>query len=173
MLIGLFLFGILAQAVTGILMHHRGPGWTPATITAHYRGRTVDFATLPPQDVERAMAGDPRFLDRPAKTWDALLDVAHMHLAFMPMIVFIVAHLFSMAPFAKRAWAGCLCYATGIAALVDIATPFLIRLGWPGFATVKLLAFIVLECGLIAMTVTVLAACYFRLRQAVPPNSET
>jgi len=35
------------------------------------------------------------------------------------------------------------------------------------------LAFIVLECGLIAMTVTVLAACYFRLRQAVPPNSET
>lgn len=172
LLIALFLFGILGQAVTGILMHHRGPGWTATSISEHYQGRTVNLDALESDELQRALNGDPEFLDRPGKTFDGLLDIAHMHLAFMPMIVFIIAHLFSMAPFAKRAWAGALCYATGIAALVDIAAPFGVRYVSPLCAPAKLVAFIILEFGLITMTVTCLWACLLSLREKNSRSAE-
>jgi hypothetical protein len=34
----LFLLGILSQAISGILMHHHGAGWTPTSISLYYRG---------------------------------------------------------------------------------------------------------------------------------------
>jgi hypothetical protein len=147
----LFLLGIAAQAVSGILMHHRGAGWTLESVAAHYRGRTIDHAVLTPTELELAMAGDPAFTDAPPKTWSALLDVAHMHLAWMPILVFIVAHLFAMAPGGRSAWAGWIGYATFIAAFADIIAPFLVRYAGAGWAWLKLGGFIVLEAGLLLM----------------------
>jgi hypothetical protein len=170
LIVGLLL-GILAQVGTGLVIHHRGPGWAPSSIAAHYRGQQVDLDVLSNEEMQRALAGDPAFIDRPAKTVDALLDIAHMHLAFMPLIVFLVAHLFSMAPFAKAPWAGALCYLTLIAALVDIATPFAIRWGSPSFAWLKLGAVIILEAGMIIMGVSVVIGCLRSGKaQSAPPS---
>ncbi len=129
-------------------MHHRGAGWTPTSVREHYLGH---------QDPELAGAGDEA-LTIGAKEFATLLDVAHMHLVAMPMILFIVAHLFSMSPFGRTRWAGALCYLSFLFALADILSPFAIRYWSPAFAWPKLVAFIGLEASLLAMTVATLAA---------------
>ena len=165
LLCALMLIGILGQAVTGILMHHRGPGWTPESVVAHYRGRTVDHAALSDAELQRALVGDPAFTDTPPKTWEALLDVAHMHLAWMPLLVFLVAHLFAMSPWGRGRLGGILGYGTLAAALLDILAPFLVRYGAPGWAWLKLSAFVALEVGFLLMILLTLLGGIQALRR--------
>lgn len=164
-LTSLLLVGVAGQAVTGILMHHQRAGWTPTSIADHYRGRTVDHASLAPGDLDKALAGDPAFTDVPAKTWEALLDVAHMHLAWMPLLVFLVAHLFAMSPLGRGRLGGVLGYGTLIAALLDILAPFLVRYHHAAWSWLKLGAFIALEAGMLLMILLTLAAGITALRR--------
>jgi hypothetical protein len=166
----LLLLGIAGQAVSGVLMHHQRAGWTPTSVAEHYRGRTVDPAHLAPADLDKALAGDPAFSDTPAKTWEALLDVAHMHFAWMPLVVFLVAHLFAMAPLGRGRLGGLLGYGTLSAALLDILAPFLVRYHHAAWAWVKLGAFIALETGLLLMIVLTLAGGLQALRTRRDPS---
>jgi hypothetical protein len=140
----LFLIGMLAQAVSGILMHHHGAGWTPASVSAYYRGNE-----------EVASAGENFQI---ARSFGTLLEVAHFHLVAMPVIVFIIAHLFSMTPIGRQRWAGILCYGGFLFAFGDILAPFAVRFWSASFASVKLISFIGLEACLILMTLGTLMA---------------
>ena len=163
MLTALFLVGVALQAVSGILMHHHGPGWTPASVAAHYRGdeRPADYADE--AAVQRMFAvGDEGPSTAPpmrvARSWGTLLEVAHVHLVAMPLLLFVVAHLFSMAPLGRRRWSGVLCYGSFLCGLLDVLLPFAIRYGSAAFAPLKLAAFIGLEASLLAMTLGTLGA---------------
>ncbi len=159
MLTALFLVGVALQAVSGILMHHHGAGWSAASVAAYYRGDEPASGSEAGADdaaVERMFAlGDDAPSAAPpvrvARSWGTLLEVAHFHLAAMPILIFVVAHLFSMAPLGRTRWAGVLCYGSFLCALVDVLAPFAIRYGSAAFAPLKLAAFIGLEVSLLAM----------------------
>jgi hypothetical protein len=140
----LFLVGMLAQAVSGILMHHHGAGWTPTSIGAYYNGN--EEAAVPGEDLQIA------------RSFGTLLEVAHFHLVAMPVIFFIIAHLFSMTPLGRQRWAGILCYGGFIFAFGDILSPFAVRYWSAAFAPVKLISFIGLEACMIGMTLGTLLA---------------
>jgi hypothetical protein len=163
-LCALFLCGILLQACTGVLMHHHGAGWTTTSIAAYYRGSETpaapnqhafgvhnDDATAPPS----SMPPNAKPI-AVARTFGSLLEIAHLHAFAMPVVLFIVAHLFSMTPVGRQRWAGIICYGSFIAALTDIITPFLLRYVSADFALVKLAAFLALEGSLIFMVVITL-----------------
>ena len=156
-------------------MHHHGAGWTPTSIATYYRGSET------PTTASNAAFG----LDAPdhpgaapvptgriaiARSFGTLLEVAHLHLVAMPLVLFIIAHLFSMTPSGKHRWAGALCYGSFIAAAADILTPFALRYGSayfaPIFASVKLAAFLALEASLVAMVLITLCAALASFRSS-------
>ena len=166
--------GILGQAVSGILMHHHGAGWTPTSIATYYRGS--DSPTTASNAAFGIDAPDhPNAAPMPAgriaitRSFGTLLEVAHLHLVAMPLVLFIIAHLFSMTPSGKHRWAGALCYGSFIAAAADILTPFALRYGSAYFAPVKLAAFLALEASLIAMVLITLGAALASFRS--PPTN--
>lgn len=168
-LCSLFLLGILAQAISGGIMQHLGAGWTPASVAAYYRGDpqaaearptgTVDerFGSADDADVTAAPTA-PRTM-QVARSFGSLVEVAHLHLVAMPLVLFVVAHLFSMTAAGRTAFGGALCYAGFVGAALDILAPFAVRYVSAGFAPLKLVGFFVLEASLIAMVVMTLIAC--------------
>lgn len=163
-LCALFLLGILAQAVSGVLMHHLGAGWTPTSVAAYYRG---DETPAPvggsrfglDDDGDPATAPAPPRTMHVARSFGTLVEVAHLHLVAMPLVLFVVAHLFSMIAPGRTAFGGALCYAGFAGAALDILSPFAIRYQSAGFAPLKLAGFFLLEACLVAMVVMTLVAC--------------
>jgi hypothetical protein len=165
----LFLLGILAQAISGALMQHLGAGWSPTSIAAYYRG---DHATTSPRPAattdERFGAADdadpsaapvaPRTM-QVARSFGSLVEVAHLHLVAMPLVLFVVAHLFSMIAAGRGPVGGALCYGGFLGAVLDISSPFAIRYLSADFAPVKLVGFFLLEGCLVVMVVLTLGAC--------------
>lgn len=156
LLLVLLLAGFALQGLTGVLMHHLGPGWTPSDIAAHYRGDEADAPLAPDA------AGELPPL-RLGKSFAQLVETAHFHLLAMPLAVFVVAHLFSMAPWGRTRWAGALCVGTFACAFVDVAAPFLVKHVGAGWAWAKLAAFIGLEAGYLGMTLATLVGAALTL----------
>lgn len=164
LLCALFLLGILAQAISGVLMHHLGAGWTPSSVATYYRG---DETPLPvgggrfglDDDTDPAAAPAPPRTMHVARSFGTLVEVAHLHLVAMPLVLFVVAHLFSMIAAGRTALGGALCYAGFAGAALDITMPFAVRYLSAGFAPLKLVGFFLLETCLVAMVVMTLAAC--------------
>lgn len=156
-------------------MHHHGAGWTPNSIALYYRGSdipaTASSATFG-IDAPDTPSASPVPSGRIAigRSYGTLLEVAHLHLVAMPLILFIVAHLFSMTPSGKQRWAGALCYGSFVAAAADILTPFALRYGSSAFAPVKLAAFLALEASLVAMVLITLCAALGSFRSS-PTNA--
>jgi hypothetical protein len=169
----LFLVGVCAQGVSGILLHHHGAGWTASSIAAYYRGSApvapVDDAAL---DAHFAIGDPPPPAAAPvtvARSFGTLLEVAHFHLVAMPLLLLVVAHLFSMAPWGRSRWAGAVCYFGFACAFVDILAPFAVRYLSADFAPVKLVAFIGLEAVLIGMAATCAVCCLVAWSRLTPP----
>ncbi len=158
----MFLLGILAQAISGVVMHHLGPGWTPASVASYYRGDDQQplasggdrFGLGASDDAD---ANPPRTL-HVARSFGTLVEVAHLHLVAMPLVLFVVAHLFSMTPAGRGRVGGALCYAGFFGAFCDISAPFAVRYVSAAFAPCKLAGFLVLESCLLVMVLLTLAA---------------
>ena len=156
----LFLLGILGQALSGIIMHHLGPGWAPSEIATYYRGDDA----APAIGGDRFGLGDDTDPSTPprsmtvARTFGSLLEVAHLHLVAMPLVLFVVAHLFSMIDAGRGRWGGALCYGGFAGAALDISMPFAVRYGSAAFAPLKLAGFVLLEACLVVMVVLTLIA---------------
>ena len=156
-------------------MHHHGAGWTPTSIALYYRGsdiptpaRSATFGIDAPDNPSTSPVPSGRIAI--GRSFGTLLEVAHLHLVAMPLILFIVAHLFSMTPSGKQRWAGALCYGSFVAAAADILTPFALRYGSSAFAPVKLAAFLALEASLVAMVLITLCAALGSFRSS-PTNA--
>jgi hypothetical protein len=163
-LCALFLLGILAQTISGMVMHHLGAGWTPASIAAYYRGDDTPPAIGGDRfgladEADPAAAPSPPRTMQVARSFGSLVEVAHLHLVAMPLVLFVVAHLFSMIDAGRGPFGGALCYAGFAGAALDIGMPFAVRYASAGFAPLKLAGFLLLELCLVAMVVMTLVAC--------------
>lgn len=103
-------------------------GLTPSSIAAYYRGSETDF--------------------RAPRTAGAMLEVTHGHLPVMALVLLLLTHLLIFAPYTRRTKLAMI----GIAfssALLEEGSSWLVRFVHPGFAWLKLAAFLVLQ-GILA-----------------------
>lgn len=118
-----FLVFTLIGLGTMIGFHVGRIGFSPEAVATFYRGGDLD--------------GQMRF----AKTFGELLELTHFHAFTMGTVYLILAHLFvaTDTPVWLR-WAALV--GTLMAALLDLALPWLVRYGSAGFAWLSLAAWV-------------------------------
>jgi len=107
-------------------------GLDPASVAAYYRG-----------DEARFMA--PR-------TAEGMLEVTHMHLPMFALVLLLLTHLVIFAPLKNAARTAIILASFGSALLMEAAS-WLTRFVHPGFAWLKVIAFVVFQlllAGLLA-----------------------
>jgi hypothetical protein len=122
--------------VTNLVLFATRLGFTPSSIAMYYLGSEVEF--------------------RPPRTAGAMLEVTHSHLPMMALVVLLLTHLMLFAPYSKRAKVA-LIAAAFLSALLDEGAGWLVRFVHPGFAWLKLAAFVSLQ-GVLAFLLVGLAA---------------
>lgn len=103
-------------------------GLTPDSVASYYAGSESDFI--------------------PARTFGSMLEVAHMHLPMMALVVLMLTHLVIFVPFPKGVKAIIICFAF-VSALADEGSGWLIRFVGPGWAILKIIAFLSLQTVLL------------------------
>jgi hypothetical protein len=99
-------------------------GFTPASVASYYLGSEADF--------------------RPPRTAGAMLEVTHAHLPVMALVMLLLTHLLIFAPYSKRTRV-ILIVTAFLSAALDEGAGWLVRFVHPGFAVVKLAAFVSLQ----------------------------
>lgn len=110
--------------VTNLALFVSRLGFTPASIASYYLGSEADY--------------------RPPRTAGAMLEVTHAHLPMMALVVLLLTHLLIFAPYAKRTRV-LLIVGAFLSAALDEGAGWLVRFVHPGFAIVKLAAFVSLQ----------------------------
>ena len=113
--------------VTAFLMYFAKMDLTPASVVAHYLGSEAEFT-------------QPR-------TYGSMLEVTHTHLATMAIVALLLTHLFIFTAYSKTTkYVAILAFF--LAAFLGEAASWLVRFVHPGFAWLKILAFITLEISM-------------------------
>ena len=118
LLTALFLLGLW---ITNFALYFSKMGLTPDSVVSYYLGSEANY-TAP-------------------RTYGAMLEITHMHLPMMAIVVLMLTHLLIFAPFKDRTkfiFIG----ATFGSALLNEGAGWLVRFVDPGFAVVKVLAFL-------------------------------
>lgn len=110
--------------VTNLALFVSRLGFTPASIASYYLGSEADY--------------------RPPRTAGAMLEVTHAHLPMMALVILLLTHLLIFAPYAKRTRV-LLIVGAFLSAALDEGAGWLVRFVHPGFAIVKLAAFVSLQ----------------------------
>jgi len=113
--------------VTNILLYFQRLGLDPASVVTYYRGSDAEFAM-------------PR-------TYGSMLEVTHMHLSMMAMVLLLLTHLCIFLPWPLRARVGLVLVTFG-SALAGESASWLVRYVHPGFAWLKVTAFVGLQASL-------------------------
>jgi hypothetical protein len=121
--------------VTNLALFWSRLGFTPASIAAYYLGSEADF--------------------RAPRTAGAMLEVTHAHLPMMALVMLLLTHLLIFAPYSRRTRIVMIVGAF-LSAALDEGAGWLVRFVHPGFAIVKLLAFVSLQ-GILAFLLVGLA----------------
>ena len=119
-----FLFGLL---VTGFAMYFERMGLSPASVRSYYLGSEADFT-------------NPR-------SYASMLETAHAHLPMMGLVLLFLTHLILFAPFSDAAKKRLVLLAFG-SALLEEGSGWLVRFVSPGFAPLKVAAFLVFQAVL-------------------------
>jgi hypothetical protein len=132
-----FLLYVALFSVTNALLYFAKMGLTPASVVAYYRG------------------DEARFLQ--PRSYQGMLEIAHFHLFAMGILVLTMTHLLLFVPLSTRvkAWIVSLSFAS---ALGDESAGWLVRFVAPGFAYLKIAAFVTLEATLAFMLAAVVWA---------------
>ncbi len=121
--------------VTNLAIFVSRLGLTPSSIAAYYRGSEGEF--------------------RPPRTAGAMLEVTHSHLPVMALVMLLLTHLLIFAPYSRRAKL----WMIGVAffsALFEEGAGWLVLFVHPGFAWLKLAAFLSLQAILAFLLVGLL-----------------
>ncbi|HEV8610665.1 MAG TPA: hypothetical protein VGS98_11455 [Thermoanaerobaculia bacterium] len=110
-------------------------GFTPASVAAYYLGSEADY--------------------RAPRTAGAMLEVTHAHLPMMALVMLLLTHLLIFAPYSRRTRV-LLIVGAFVSAALDEGAGWLVRFVHPGFAVVKLAAFVSLQ-GILAFLLIALA----------------
>jgi hypothetical protein len=121
---------VAALWVTNALLYFAKMGLTPASVVSYYRGNEEQFLS------PRSYAG--------------MLEVAHFHMFAMGMLLLVLTHLMLFVPLknATKAWLIVLPF---VAAALDEGGGWLVRFVHPGFASLKIAGFLLLQGSLAAL----------------------
>lgn len=127
--------------ITNVLMYTQKLGFDPAAVVTYYRGAEDEFAM-------------PR-------TYGSMLEVSHTHLGMMAMVLLLLTHLAIFLPWSLRARVS-LVVLTFASALLGESAGWLVRFVHPGFAWLKIGAFVGLQASLGFL---ILALAWYLLRR--------
>jgi hypothetical protein len=144
LILGCFLVFVALLWLSNALLFFSQMTLTPSSVVAFYRGSEEAFS-------------QPR-------SYKVLLEISHFHLFAMGILVLTMTHLLLFAPIGVRAKAWLILLSFG-SALADEAAGWLVRYVHPGFALLKIAAFLVLQATLAIMIAIVAWAVW-----ATPPN---
>jgi hypothetical protein len=132
-----FLVFVALLWVTNALLYFAKMGLTAASVVAYYRG------------------DETRFLQ--PRSYQGMLEITHFHLLAMGILVLTMTHLLLFVPLPKswKAWGVSLSFAS---ALADEAAGWLVRFVAPGFAYLKIGAFLTLQATLAFLVAAVVWA---------------
>jgi len=132
-----FLASVALLCVTNALLYFAKMGLTVASVVAYYRG------------------DESRFLQ--PRSYQGMLEITHFHLLAMGILILTMAHLLLFVPLPRtwKIWGVNLSFAS---ALADEAAGWLVRFVAPGFAYLKIAAFLTLQATLVFLVVAVLWA---------------
>jgi len=134
-----FLVFVTLLWVSNALLYFAKMTLNPASVIAYYLGNEAQFT-------------QPR-------SYQGLLEITHFHLFAMGILVLTMTHLMLFVPMQNRRKAFVVSLAFG-AALADEAAGWLVRFVSPGFAYLKVTAFVTLEAVLAFMIGAVLWAIF-------------
>jgi hypothetical protein len=144
LILGCFLVFVALLWLSNALLFFSQMTLTPSSVVAFYRGSEEAFS-------------QPR-------SYKVLLEISHFHLFAMGILVLTMTHLLLFAPIRVQAKAWLILLSFG-SALADEAAGWLVRYVHPGFALLKIAAFLVLQAALAIMIAIVAWAVW-----ATPPN---
>lgn len=139
--------------VTNLAMYFNRMGLSPASVQAYYLGSEADFTS-------------PR-------TFGSMLEVAHSHLPIQAVILLLLTHLLLFAPFRGETKA-LFIYAAFSSSILNEAGGWLVRFVHPGFAFLKVLAFLALQASLAFLIANLGLFLYHgadRAKRGVSPGS--
>ncbi len=120
----IFLVGFL---ITTFLMYFSKMDLTPSSVVVYYNGSETEFT-------------QPR-------TYGSMLEVSHSHLPVMALVALLLTHLFIFTPLSKPVkFTAIITFFAS--ALFGEAASWLVRFVHPGFAWLKITAFISLEISM-------------------------
>ncbi|HXG01420.1 MAG TPA: hypothetical protein VNL69_11550 [Bacteroidota bacterium] len=123
----LFLIGFVA---TNFALYFSRMSLDPASVVRYYNGSEEDFH--PPRSVQ------------------SMLEVTHGHLPMMAMVLLLLTHLTIFTPFSRRTKTAFI-VVPFLAGLLNEGSGWLVRFLDPGFAWLKVVAFVVLQGSLILL----------------------
>ncbi len=126
------LFLLTGFWLTNALLYFRSMDLRPQSVVQYFRGSEAEFSM-------------PR-------TYGAMLEVTHMHLAMMATVILLLTHLAIFLPWSLRVRL-VLVLGTFGCALLGEAASWLVRFAHPGFAWLKIAAFLGLQAGLAILLV--------------------
>ncbi|MGH8556877.1 MAG: hypothetical protein ACRESZ_05335 [Methylococcales bacterium] len=149
-LILMFLGYIALLWLTNGMMYFHKMSLSADSVTAYYLGSEENFT-------------QPR-------SYQGLLEVAHFHLFAMGILVLTLTHLMLMTrlPVSLKIWLSGLTY---VSALANEAAGWLVRFVHPGFAYLKITAFLLLETTLAALLIAVGISLILARRRLINSNN--
>ena len=126
----LFLVGFV---VTNFLLYFEKMDLTPQSVVSYYKGSEEEF--------------------RPARTYQSMLEVTHMHLPMMAIVILMLTHLVIFAPFSKAGKIAFILVAF-LSGLLNEAAGWLVLYMNEGFAWLKVFSFVTLQASLIFLLVS-------------------
>lgn len=121
---------------------------------------------LTPSSVAEYYRGDPEAeFGQPPRPLGAIAEQSHFHLFAMGTLVMTLTHLLLFLPTSVRVKA-VLVVSTFVSALLDEGSIWLIRYVHAGFATVKIMAFLVLQASLLGLIVALFVGVLHPRRNA-------
>jgi hypothetical protein len=90
-----------------------------------------------------------------AKTYRGMLEITHSHLAIMAVVILLLTHLFIFTSFSRQLKISVVAIFFGSAFLGEAASWF-IRFVHPGFAWLKILAFILLQISMLFVIISLI-----------------
>jgi hypothetical protein len=121
------LFFLAGLWITNCAMYFTRMGLDPATVVDYYLGSEADF--------------------RAPRSFGSMLEVTHGHLPIQAIVILLLTHLLIFAPFKDKTKFSVICTAF-LASFVNEGAGWLVRFVDPGFAFVKVGAFLTLQAVL-------------------------
>lgn len=122
--------------------------------------------SLTPDSVAQYYRGDADAeFGRPPRPLASLAEQSHFHLFAMGVLVMTLTHLLLFLPTSVRV-KGTLVVATFVSALLDEGSSWLVRFVHPGFAWLKIVAFLALQTSLLGLLIALFAGVWRPRRNA-------